>query len=190
MVPVPFQPPLQERASVAVGSTSGQLLPVTSHRSFGRRSVVRRRRALVGRLLVRHRVLFHRYLVVACIGGKAEALLSGILIAFIGGQQVLERRIGLGVGIGDLVLVHLGQHVDVFLGQFVLLELARDAFAIGLRRHLAVGKARTVGNVLVGTAGIEKSRSVELGRGRRGRLGFLAPPLETKGGENAEGGNG
>src|SRR6187551_1789122 len=97
MVPVPIQPPLQERASVAVGSTSGQLSPITSHRSFGRRSVIRRRRTLVRCLLVRHRVFFHRHLVVARIGRKAKAFLAGVLIAFIGGQQVLERRIGFGV---------------------------------------------------------------------------------------------
>ena len=140
-------------------------------RLFGRRAfVLSRRRSLVGRAPSSGTVS-------SSIGGSSSssaagrpsARAAGVLVAFIGVHQIVERRVAFSIGVADLVLVHLGQHLDVFLRRLVLVELAGDAFAKGLGRDLAVLEARLVGDVLIGEQAATKSAGVGLARCGRGR---------------------
>ena len=72
-----------------------------------------------------------------------------VLETFIRVHQIFEGRIGFRVCVADLLVVHLGQHVDVFLAEIVLRELGRHAFAKRLRRHLPAVEARIVGDARI-----------------------------------------
>src|SRR5262249_855747 len=104
-----------------------------------------------------------RFFVVVVARRHSEACLALVLEALVFCHQIFERGIARRVLVGDIVLVHLGHHVDVGLADLFILELSGDALAIKLRRGLAAAgrKAWLVGNHGIGDACSEKSVGVE-----------------------------